>query len=111
MHDGAGKRALLLMAALAVMVFLSGCAEQKPDAERQAVDACKSLCASQLSGGANLSDGPCLSNGVASGWVCDVAHDPRQPVDDEPANQCSAYGVSASHFVEVDADCDLIRAV
>jgi hypothetical protein len=35
--------------------------------------------------------------------VTDVAHDPRQPVDDEPENQCEAYrSGDAGHYVELD---------
>jgi len=74
-------------------------------------DACEALCREKLVGGADLSDGPCLSNEIAPGWVCDVAHDPRQDVDDKPENQCSAYGKTASHFVEVSPGCALIREV
>ena len=41
----------------------------------------------------------------------DVAHDPRQDVDDEPENECEAYrSGEAVHFVELDPDGELIRA-
>jgi len=81
------------------------------NAGNAAVYGCVTTCRTALAVGADLSNGPCLSNSIASGWVCDVAHSPRQAVDDLPANQCSAYGTSASHFVEVDTECKLIRAV
>jgi hypothetical protein len=43
-------------------------------------------------------------------WVVDVAHDPRQAVDDDPANQCEAYREGeADHFVELDPQGRLIR--
>ena len=38
----------------------------------------------------DMSLGPCLGV-IKEGWVADVAHDPRQKVDDEPENQCKAY--------------------
>ncbi len=61
--------------------------------------------------GTDLSNGPCLSNKVIDDWVVDVAHDPRQAVDDEPANQCSAYrSGEAHHFVELNTSGELIRA-
>lgn len=61
--------------------------------------------------GEDLSNGPCLSNEVVPGWVADIAHNPRQEVDDLPANQCSAYrDGTASHFVELDPEGNLIRA-
>jgi catechol 2,3-dioxygenase-like lactoylglutathione lyase family enzyme len=60
--------------------------------------------------GVEMANGPCLGT-VAEDWVADVAHDPRQPVDDEPANQCEAYKSGAAHhFVELDPDGNLIRA-
>ena len=41
----------------------------------------------------------------------DVAHDPRQAVDDDPANQCAAYrSGEAHHFVELDPDGRFIRS-
>jgi len=60
---------------------------------------------------ADLSAGPCLSNNVIPDWVADIAHSPRQEVDDKPENQCSAYREgTAHHFVELDAEGNLIRA-
>jgi hypothetical protein len=59
----------------------------------------------------DLSAGPCLSNNLIPDWVADIAHNPRQAVDDLPANQCSAYREGqAHHFVELDLDGNLIRA-
>jgi hypothetical protein len=61
--------------------------------------------------GEDLSNGPCLSNEVVPDWVADIAHNPRQEVDDLPANQCSAYlDGTAHHFVELDPEGNLIRA-
>ena len=40
---------------------------------------------------------------LAKQALADVARDPRQDVDDEPANQCAAYREGgADHFVELD---------
>ncbi|MBU0598085.1 hypothetical protein KKF61_03760 [Patescibacteria group bacterium] len=59
----------------------------------------------------DLSNGPCLSNNVIKDWVADIAHSPRQAVDDLPENQCSAFrGGTAKHFVELDLSGELIRA-
>jgi hypothetical protein len=57
----------------------------------------------------NIDIGPCLSDNIIKDWVCDVAHDPREAVDNLKDNQCSAYGKTARHFVEVNADCEVIR--
>ncbi len=59
--------------------------------------------------GVDLSVGPCLG-AIAPDWVADVAHDPRQPVDDDPANQCAEVRTgTAHHFVELTPDGTLIR--
>lgn len=78
---------------------------------------CIELC-KRLSRLLELSDGPCLSDTEGGGnwdmedWVCDVAHEPREPVDNLPENQCREFREGkASHFVEVDPNCELIRAV
>lgn len=57
-----------------------------------------------------LDNGPCLSNAIAPGWVRDVAHSPRQPVDEAPGNRCAGYLKTAFHFVEVAPNCTFIRA-
>lgn len=60
--------------------------------------------------GTDLSDGPCLSNALLPGWVADVAHNPREAIDDLPQNQCATYlEGSAKHFVELDLEGNLIR--
>jgi hypothetical protein len=61
----------------------------------------------------DLSAGPCLSEGIPgqSDWVVDIAHDPRQAVDDRPANQCQSYRDGETHhFVELTPDGRLIQA-
>jgi len=63
--------------------------------------------------GEDLSSGPCISESLPglADWVADIAHDPRQPVDDEAANQCQRYrSGDAHHFVELTPDGKLIRA-
>jgi hypothetical protein len=60
--------------------------------------------------GDDLSKGPCLSNALMPGWVLDIAHNPREDVDNDPANQCAAYiQGSAKHVVELDVEGNLIR--
>jgi hypothetical protein len=59
----------------------------------------------------HFANGPCLSNGQdIAGWVVDIAHRPRLPVDDLPRNQCSAFADGkVSRFVELDLRGRLIR--
>ena len=70
---------------------------------------CQLKCSTEQKSGVDMSIGPCLGV-IDNDWVCDVAHSPRTPVDDLPANQCQAYiNGAAHHFVEVTPDCQLIR--
>lgn len=40
----------------------------------------------------------------------DMAHDPRQEVDERPENQCEAYrSGEADHFVELDPAGNVLR--
>lgn len=60
--------------------------------------------------GSDLSNGPCLGI-VAPNWVLDIAHNPRQPVDNKKENQCSEFiEGKVKHFIEFDPDGKLIRA-
>lgn len=109
---------LLILAALAGMYYMGFFSGSRPAVEQtgegQALnprEACETLCQAKLAEGLNLSNGPCLSNNLTADWVCDVAHSPREPVDDDTTNQCSEYGKTAHHFVEVDPQCRFIRKV
>ena len=109
------KTRAFLIAAIALAALFAGCAQpaqqavQSTETERAKV-LCVQECFSQQAVGLDLSRGPCLSEEIMRGWVCDCAHSPRQAVDDDPANQCPAYGKAAQHFVEVDPECNFVRA-
>jgi hypothetical protein len=65
--------------------------------------------------GRDLSSGPCIAESLPapglSDWVADIAHDPRQDVDDQAENQCQRYrDGDAHHFVELTPNGQLIRA-
>jgi hypothetical protein len=63
--------------------------------------------------GTNLDRGPCIDEQLPElpDWVADIAHEPRQPVDDQPANQCQRFrDGEAHHFVELSPSGHLIRA-
>ncbi len=56
----------------------------------------------------DLSNGPCLGK-IADDWVLDIAHLPRQPVDNLPENQCAEYREGrAHHFVEMSPRGEII---
>ncbi len=57
----------------------------------------------------DLSAGPCLGQ-IAPDWVLDIAHLPRQPIDDLPQNQCADYSQGiAHHFAEMSPRGEIIR--
>lgn len=107
-------KSLLLL--IFLIVLFSGCATEQnvgkaTTIENECIKLCNSVKSKQ-----NLTSGPCLSdtdiNWNIEDWVCDVAHSPRQTVDDLPENQCLTFREGqAHHFIEVDTECKLIRTV
>jgi hypothetical protein len=90
-------------------VLLAGCGGGGGKSGTDVVSLAKKRFADEKARGLDMSRGPCLGV-IASGWVADVAHDPRQPVDDLPRNQCAAFrNGQAEHFVELDPSGALIR--
>jgi len=99
------------------LFLLGGCQKivdpnsDQPVTQAEAVTKCQQLCQQRLGSGVDLSAGPCLSEKLLPDWVCDVAHSPRQVIDDQSVNQCAVYWQGeVSHFVEVDQNCKLIKA-
>jgi hypothetical protein len=98
------SRTALLLAAVA----LAGCGGKEADAET--IGLAKQAYQKAKAAGIDMSPGPCLGV-IKEDWVADVAHDPRQDVDDDPANQCEAYrNGDAHHFVELDPSGKYIRS-
>ena len=77
-----------------------------------AIPLCVDLCIKEQSKGTIFADGPCLSEEIAKGWVCDVVHNPRvKLIDNKEQNQCQSYvNKVAKHFVEVNTECSVVRA-
>ncbi len=112
------RRALYMIFVIIFIVafILSGCVEKAPAARqkvysmKEARDACIKLCKASKAAGMDLSSGPCLSNQVVKGWVCDIAHKPRIPADNNPENQCDAFlRQEVKNFIELDENCMLIQ--
>jgi hypothetical protein len=98
------RRPLLLLLAF---VF-AGCGGA--DADEETIALAKQAYELAKAQGVDMSNGPCLGI-IKPGWVADIAHDPRQPVDDDPANQCAEYrSGEADHFVELDPEGEFIRS-
>jgi len=62
--------------------------------------------------GMDFKNGPCLAEEIIPDWCVDVAHSPREPVDNLPRYQCRSWREKrVHHFVELDPDGNLIRTV
>lgn len=71
-------------------------------------DSCIKACLNEKQNGRDLSEGPCLGI-VAVFYACDVAHNPREDVDNMVGNQCEDYIQGrVPHYVEVDENCNFI---
>lgn len=76
-----------------------------------AINQAKLLYSQKMGRGEDFSNGPCLSDALMPGWVVDIAHNPRLPIDDLAENQCPSYREGrTSHLVELDTAGNLIRA-
>jgi hypothetical protein len=101
-----------VLIALAAAALLAGCGGDDDERDR-AIEAAATAYAQAESSGIDLAPGPCIAEQLPDlgDWVVDIAHDPRAPVDDDPANQCRRYrDGEASHFVELDPQGELLRA-
>jgi len=100
---------------IATTLGLTGCGggDSASDSEKdRAVAAAEKVFQQAQASGVDLSRGPCVSESLPglSGWVADIAHDPREDVDDEPENQCQRYrDGEADHFVELTPEGEAIR--
>ena len=106
------RRPILL--SLAAVALIAGCGDgADPDEREAAIDAATEAYDQARADGVDLETGPCIAETLPglNDWVADVAHDPREDVDDDPANQCRRFrDGEASHFVELTPAGELIRA-
>jgi hypothetical protein len=107
------RRSIAIPLAIAA-VLVAGCGDDAdPDERAAAIDAATAAYEQAKADGVDLVAGPCIAERLPGldDWVADIAHDPREEVDDDPANQCARYREGeASHFVELTPDGELIRA-
>lgn len=103
--------AVLIVIAGVLNLILNGADEYKKN-EKIAIENCVTLCNLEVAKETLLTDGPCLSEEIAPGWVCDVVHNPRiDLIDNNPKNRCKNYGKKGTkHYVEVTEKCKLIKA-
>jgi hypothetical protein len=98
---------------LGILLLATGCmGDDVNDEDRErAIAEAQRVYAEKQAEGLDFSNGPCIAEEVIDDWAADVAHDPRQDVDDQPENQCQSYREGDTHhFVELDPDGNLIRA-
>lgn len=82
------------------------------NAREEAIRKAKELFEQKRREGMDFSRGPCLSEEIVPDWCVDVAHSPREPIDNDPSNQCRSFREGrVHHFVELDLDGNVIRAV
>jgi hypothetical protein len=108
-------RKLLIVATASVALVLPGCGGDDVSEKQRdrAIAAAKQAYEEAVMRREDLDVGPCIAEELPGlpDWVADVAHDPREDVDDEPGNQCRRYREGeASHFVELTPEGELIRA-
>jgi len=99
---------------LVLTAFFFGCLFPSPEpiSSPDAVKECVFLCKAKLQKGTDFSSGPCIGNPLEKNpdYVCDIAHDPREEIDNQSENQCSFFMEGkAKHFVELDEECGLIK--
>jgi hypothetical protein len=102
---------------VAVALVAAGCGGSDPSGgsseQAKAIAEAKTAFQKAQSQGQNLSAGPCIAQQLPSlpDWAADIAHNPRQPVDNQPVNQCQSYRDGQTHhFVELTPTGQLIRA-
>lgn len=108
-----GFSAVLTVILIAILLPLlpsltfSSADQERTEATKKALE----IYQQQRVAGVSFENGQCLSENLISDWVADIAHKPRQPVDDQPENQCQSYREGKTHhFVELDPQGNIIRA-
>ena len=106
--------ATVAIAAVSIAALTACGSDEVNDADRnQAISAAIAAYKEARAHGADLSSGPCIAERLPGldDWVTDIAHDPREDVDNRAENQCQRYrGGEASHFVELTPEGELISA-
>lgn len=79
--------------------------------QARAIEEAQKIFSEKRAAGVNMSAGPCLADKVIDDWAADVAHSPREEVDDLPENQCQSFrDGKVKHFVELDTEGKFLRA-
>lgn len=85
---------------------------KKGTEQNEAIEKAKSVFEQTRTEGVDLRDGPCLAEELLPNWSFDIAHSPREAVDEAETNQCQNYrSGKTKHVVEFDVEGNLIRAL
>jgi hypothetical protein len=77
--------------------------------QEELIQKAKALLSEEKETGTDLSNGPCLGR-VADDWVVDIAHNPREAIDDKLENQCVDFNNGdVHHFIEIDQNGEVIE--
>jgi len=77
----------------------------------QAIEKAQEIYAEKKAEGNDFSSGPCIAEDLMPDWVADIAHNPRQAIDNLSENQYQNFREGrVHHFVELDPDGNFIRA-
>src|SRR5204863_6987723 len=89
------RLALLALVAVAVLAGCGGGGAGQAERDRAVIGAMQAYRQAKAAG-AELDHGPCIAERLPGlpDWVADVAHSPREPIDDVPANSASATGTA-----------------
>lgn len=101
-----------LLTAFLTLIINAPLSQSVPKSEMEkAINQSNHLYSLKKQTGEDLSTGPCLSDALMPGWVVDIAHNPRQSIDDLEENQCPSFREGRTqHFVELDTKGNFIRA-
>lgn len=105
------RKEILIGVLLCLLIFIIAAGCKKTELETSLVNECKAACQDALAKGRNLGNGPCLLDPMSnSDWVCDIAHNPREAIDNLRENQCNAWHNGTSHhFIELTPECEFIK--
>jgi hypothetical protein len=106
-------RGVMLVILVTCLAVAGGCItrDRASNAEKErAIVAAQRVFAEEQAKGTDFSNGPCIAEEVIDDWSVDIAHDPRDEIDDRPENQCQFYrDGQTNHFVELAPDGKVLR--
>lgn len=101
---------IALIVGFAALRFISNL-NKEDKYKQEAINNCIAICKEKLVKGEIIAHGPCLSESIAPGWVCDAVNEPRNKlIDNLSENQCRSFheGINRN-FVEVSTHCEFIK--